>query len=249
MRTRTQIYNSLLKYQVDLSFSTEIAVLKHSNWNDARVVLDYGCGNAYFSYCLSQKYPNKIFYCCDRDEDILNVGQFTERMNLVRGEYPTVKIPNNIDFFIIRHLTSYLNDRKSFFSWIKEHAANDASILLIDAYDENLIIEPFMPNFQKGLDTFYEKVDKEGGQRSLHDIIKGELEREGFRYCDELKIVVNSEEPLKKEKLFIYMNLVAELDNGLPLSEAIREELMQWVTNPDSYLQYGLFASLFQLSQ
>ena len=45
------------------------------------------------------------------------------------------------------------------------------------------------------------------------------------------------------------MNLVAELDNGLPLSEAIREELMQWVTNPDSYLQYGLFASLFQLSQ
>ena len=44
------------------------------------------------------------------------------------------------------------------------------------------------------------------------------------------------------------MNLVAELDNGLPLSELIREELMQWVTNSDSYLQYGLFVSLFQLS-
>lgn len=248
MRTRTELYNSLLKYQVDLSFGTEIAVLKHSNWSDASTVLDYGCGNAYFSYCLSLKYPNKTFYCCDRDGDILEVGQRTDHMNLVCGEFPTVKIPNNIDFFIIRHLTSYLSNRKQFFSWIKEHAAQDASILLIDAYDENLIIEPYMPNFQRGLDTFYEKVDKDGGQRSLHDIIKGELENQGFKYCDELKIVVNSEQTLKKEKLFIYMNLVAELDNGLPLSEAIREELMQWVTNPNSYLQYGLFASVFQLS-
>lgn len=248
MRTRTQLYNSLLKYQVDLSFCTEIAILKHSNWSEANTVLDYGCGNAYFSYCLSQKYPNKTYYCCDRDEDILKVGQYTEHMNLICGEFPTVEIPNDIDFFIIRHLTSYLSDRESFFSWIKAHAAQNASIFLIDAFDENLIIEPFMPNFQKGLDTFYEKVDKDGGQRSLHDVIKGELENQGFKYCDELKIVVNSEETLKKEKLFIYMNLVAELDNGLPLSEEIREELMQWVTNPDSYLQYGLFASLFQLS-
>lgn len=249
MRTRTQLYDSLLKYQVDLSFGTEISILKHSDWNEASIVLDYGCGNAYFSYCLSRKYPNKTFYCCDRDEDILKTGRCTEHMNLICGEFPDVKLPDNIDFFIIRHLTSYLSDRKSFFSWIKEHAARNASILLIDAYDENLIIEPFMPNFQKGLNMFYEKVDKEGGQRSLHDIIKGELKNEGFSYCDELKIVVNSEETLKKEKLFIYMNLVAELDNGLPLSEAIREELMQWVMNPDSYLQYGLFASLFQISK
>lgn len=248
MRTRTQLYNSLLKYQVDLSFGTEVAVLKHSNWDASNTVLDYGCGNAYFSYCLSQKYPDKIFYCCDRDDEILKVGQYTDRMNLICGEFPMVEVPKDIDFFIIRHLTSYLSDRKLFFSWIKEHAAQGASILLIDAYDENLIIEPYMPNFQKGLDTFYEKVDKDGGQRCLHDIIKEELECQNFKYCDELKIVVNSEQTLKKEKIFIYMNLVAELDNGLPLSEAIREELMQWVTSPNSYLQYGLFASVFQLS-
>lgn len=248
MRTRTQLYNSLLRYQVDLSFGTEISILKHSNWSEANTVLDYGCGNAYFSYCLSKKYSDKFFYCCDRDEDILKAGQRTAHMNMICGEFPMVKIPDNIDFFIIRHLTSYLSDRESFFSWIKEHAAKKASILLIDAFDEKLIIEPFMPNFQKGLDMFYKKVDKEGGQRNLHDIVKGELENQKFRYCDELKIVVNSEQKLNKEKLFIYMNLVAELDNGLPLSESIREELMQWVTNSDSYLQYGLFVSLFQLS-
>ena len=249
MRTRTQLYDSLLKNQVDLSFGTEISMLKHSNWKEASKVLDYGCGNAYFSYCLSQKYPEKMFYCCDRDEEILKIAQFTERMNLICGSFPTVKVPNDINFFIIRHLTSYLSDRKAFFSWIKEHAAKDASILLIDAYDENLIIEPFMPNFQKGLDSFYEKIDKNGGQRSLFDIIKEELRNEGFKHCDELKIVVSSDEYHKKEKMFVYMNLVAELDNGLPLSEEIREELMQWVTNPDSYLQYGLFASLFQLKE
>ena len=247
MRTRTQLYNSLLKYQVDLSFGTEISLLKHSNWNDSNIVLDYGCGNAYFSYCLSKKYPSKNFYCCDKDPDILKAGLYTDKMHMICGEFPNVELPKKIDFFLIRHLTSYLNDRTAFFEWIKEHAAKNASILLIDAYDENLIIEPFMPNFQKGLDSFYEKVEKSGGERSLLDTIKGELKNQEFEQIDELKIVVNSEESLKKEKLFIYMNLVAELDNGLPLSEEIREELMQWVTNPHSYVQYGLFVSLLQL--
>ena len=104
-----------------------------------------------------------------------------------------------------------------------------------------------MPNFQHGLDSFYDKVDEDGGQRDLFDDIKEDLLESGFSCKKVRTIVVNSEEPLKKEKLFIYMNLVAELDNGLPLSEKIREELMQWVTNPKSFLQYGLFASLFEL--
>lgn len=247
MRTRAELYDSLLKYQVELSFGIETSLLKHSKWSEAKNVLDYGCGNAYFSYCLSQDYPEKHFYCCDRDAEILKLASKTNSIELICGSFPEIEIPNNIDFFIIRHLASYLPDRRAFFKWLKDHASPNASILLIDAYDAEFMLEPFMPNFQHGLDSFYDKVDEEGGQRDLFDDIKEELFESGFG-CKKLRtIVVNSEEPLKKEKLFIYMNLVAELDNGLPLSEKIREELMQWVTNPKSFLQYGLFASLFEL--
>ena len=248
MRSRAQLYDSLLKYQVELSFGTETSLLKHSRWLEAKSVLDYGCGNAFFSYCLSKKNPDKLFYCCDCDKDILSVAEQTEQMNLICGSFPNVDIPNNIDFFVIRHLTSYLPDRKLFFKWLKEHASPTASLLLIDAYDNDLIIEPHMPHFQHGLDSFYDKVDEDGGQRDLFSNIRDELAEFGFVCKKDRKIVINSDEMFKKEKLFVYMNLVAELDNGLPLSENIREELMQWVTNPESFLQYGLFASLYELN-
>lgn len=247
MRTRAQLYDSLLKFQVDLSFETETSILKQSKWKSAKTVLDYGCGNGYFSYRLAINNPEKTYYCCDRDSDILENSVYLKKLNVIKGEYPNVELCDKIDFFIIRHLTSYLNDRDSFFSWIRENASENASILLIDAFDENFLIEPIMPQFQKGLDQFYEKVELDGGERNLFSVIVDELKMVDFELCNELKVVVNSEQPLKKEKLFIYMNLVAELDNGLPLSEAIREELMQWVTDPKSFLQYGLFVSLFEL--
>lgn len=119
--------------------------------------------------------------------------------------------------------------------------------MLVDAFDENLLIEPYMPHFQKGLDTFYDKVKSEGGNRDLFGTIKSELESIGYTHKDSLKIVVNSKMDNYKERLFVYMNLVAELDNGLPLSEDIREELMTWVTDNRSYLQYVLFASVFEI--
>lgn len=248
MRSRTQLYDSLLKYQVELSYGTETSMLKQSRWLHAKSVLDYGCGNAFFSYCLSKENPDKVFYCCDCDKDILSIANQTSQMHLIRGSYPSVDIPNNIDFFIVRHLTSYLSDRKTFFKWIKEHASPTASILLIDAYDDDLIIEPYMPHFQHGLDSFYDKVNEDGGQRDIFADIRSELAEVGFICKNERKIVINSAEMIKKEKLFVYMNLVAELDNGLPLSEKIREELMQWITNPKSFLQYGLFACVYELT-
>jgi len=246
MRTKDFLYNSLLKIQAELSYPIETSLLRKTNWKQAKNILDYGCGNAYFSKLLARDYPDKTYYCCDRNEKILAFAEQRPNVHVCCGEYPEIKFEPDFDFFLVRHLTSYLNDRKAFFSWINDISTENAGILLIDAFDENLVIEPLMPNFQVGLDKFYKQVGESGGNRNLLGSIIDELDELDFVHQDTLKIVVNSQMPNQKEKLFVYMNLVAELDNGLPLSEDIREELMTWVTDETSYLQYGLFASVFE---
>ena len=249
MRTRSELYNSLLKLQVDLSFFNEISVLKKIDMSNVQNILDYGCGNGYFAKQLSMKYPNRNFYCCDRDVEILKYFDEFKNSNILLGEYQKLILPVKMDMVILRHLTSYLSNRTKFFNWIKDNSNDESYLLLIDAYDENLLIEPVMPEFKKGLDAFYQSIDNMGGNRDLFAEIKSELSDLGYKHMDSLKIVVNSDIPNLKEKLFVYMNLVAELDNGLPLSEKIREELMNWVTSESSYLQYGLFASVFKLNK
>jgi SAM-dependent methyltransferase len=246
MRARHQVFNSLLKLQADFSFQPETSLLDKSIWAKTRTVLDYGCGNGYFSQLLSEKHPEMKFYCCDRDKDILSYIPIGKQFIPIQGEYQTINLPEKIDFFVVRHLISYLHNRAGFFNWLHKCASENASLLLIDAFDENLVIEPYMENFQKGLDKFQEEVKSAGGNRDLFGVITEELENACFYHEKTEKIIVCSSEANMKEKLFVYMNLVAELDNGLPLSELIREELMDWVTNDKSYLQYGLFAALFK---
>lgn len=249
MRTRDELYNSLLKLQVDLSFSNEVSVLKKIDMDRVKNILDYGCGNGYFSKQLSLKYPNRNFYCCDRNAEILKFAKPFKGITFLSGEYPSITFPVKMDMVVLRHLTSYLSDRKNFFDWIRNNCNDGAYLLLIDAYDENLLIEPTLPEFNKGLEKFYSSVDNMGGDRDIFSDTKHELADLGYTLIDSLKIIVNSDTPNLKEKIFVYMNLVAELDNGLPLSEGIREELMDWVTNESSYMQYGLFASVFKLKK
>jgi len=246
-RSIEEVYDALLKYQVDFSFGEEVSILKQSRWDSAKTVLDYGCGNAYYTYKLASLYPDKEYICCDRNKAILSKARTLKNMSLLCGEYPKVSVSNDIDFFIIRYLTSYLSDRVSFFRWIREHASNQASIMIVDAKDDELIVEPDMPNFMRGQDAFLQSVSDSGGCRDIMTEIRDELKEFGFACKKERHIVVNSYEPFDREKIFVYMNLVAEMDNGCVIPEDVRSELMCWISNPNSFLQYGTFVSLFEL--
>ncbi len=246
MRSKTELYDSLLRLQTELSYYDEIALLKKINIDTINTVLDYGCGNGYFTRKLEKDFQFKKIYFCDTDEQILNCIPTRKKYIKICQDYKTVSLPEKADLVILRHISSYITDRNEFFKWLKDNTNENAIILLIDAFDENLLIEPKMPNFNKGLDCFYETVKQKGGERDLFEIVSNELSVYTFKLIDSIKIIVSSDKPNLKEKLFVYMNLVAELDNGLPLSEKIREELMQWVTSEDAYMQYGLFVSIYK---
>ena len=44
----------------------------------------------------------------------------------------------------------------------------------------------------------------------------------------------------------MFMLAVAEYDHGSPIPQEVRLELDRWSMNPDSYMQYGLFGSIFE---
>ncbi len=247
MISREDIYDSILKYQVDFSMEQEITILKDTNWSNSKKVLDYGCGNGYYLSKLADKYPDKTFWGCDKNPEILKKVKVQSNTTFLCGEYPSLNIPDDIDFFIVRYLTSYLPDRIEFFKWIKEHSSGHASILLVDAFDDELTVKPYLPMFMKGQDAFIDSVNEGGGCRDLIKTCTQELSQLGFSLIDTKSIVVNSSAPYIKEKIFAYMCLIAEIDNGSVISSELADELIRWLIDPDAFLQYGSFVSLYQL--
>lgn len=246
-RERAYTYNEFLKLQTDLSYGLEHPLFQHDTWKNAKNVLDYGCGNGAYSLMLSKDYKNKKYQCVDIDENIIHYAKelLSEPVfSVFNGDHNSLIVKSKFDFVILRHLTSYLSNRESFFNWIANNTSKNAAILIIDADDENMIITPELPFFTKGLDDFVEDLKEVGGQRDLREDIINECKAVGFDIQYSNRIIVNSKLPNYKEKLFLYMMLVAELDFGSPVPDKVKEELYSWAIDPDSYVQYGLFGTL-----
>jgi len=251
MRDRAKIYDDLLQVQARVTFPLEHPLYQFKIWEQSRKVLDLGCGNAFYAKMLLDDYPDKVFICVEKDEAMASIARERYKgigLEVITGSYDALSGDFEFDFLLLRHVTSYLPDRKAFFKWVKEHAASTAGILIIDADDEHFLIKPNLPIFLGGLGKFREKVNKDGGQRDVRKDIQGELAEIGFRHIETQRIIANSKIPNTKELTHLYMCLVAELDIGSPLPQELAAELYLWALDPRSYIQYGLFGSLFVMN-
>lgn len=249
MRDRTTIYDHLLRVQAELSFGLEQIFFQSRAWQTAKHVVDLGCGNAAFTKMLADENPEKIFTALEINEDLAALISKRYRdfpaIEPVHGTYTDLPESFNFDFLLLRHTTSYLTNRRDLFKWVSQHSSEGAAVLIIDADDDNFYLRPRLPIFSKGLEKFRETVDEAGGQRDVRKDINNELAEFGFKNVSTQRIVVHSALPNIKEKMYVYMCLVAEWDNGSPLLPDLAEELFSWVVDRNSYVQYGLFGSLF----
>lgn len=248
MRTRTVVYNDLLNIQAKISFALELPLFQSELWDNAQLVLDYGCGNAAFASRLLEFFPDKHFICVERDADLADLAKKQyecSHLTVVTGSYDSIKDKNKYDFVLLRHLTSYLPDRRGFCEWVSEHTTDTAGVLVIDADDEHYFVKPSLPLYSGGIDKFRKNVDAEGGKRNVRKEIETEWGDQGFNLINSERIIVNSEITNIKELMYIYMCLIAELDYGSPLPPELYEELLTWSLNPKSYIQYGLFGTFF----
>lgn len=187
----------------------------------------------------------------ERDEKLAQIAR-TEyahpNITVVTGSYEELRFQEKFDFILLRHLTSYLSNRQAFCEWIANISSAAAGVLVIDADDELFLAKPELPIFQSGIEKFRQRVSAEGGQRDVRTAIESEWKTCGFVPLFSQRIIVNSDIGHSKELTYLYMYLIAELDYGSPVRNDLAEELLSWVFNPSSYIQYGLFGTFFHRS-
>lgn len=247
MRTKTSVYDQMLRIQAEMSFPLEQPFFCTEQWRNATNILDFGCGNGLYARMLANQFPDKRFTCVERDPEMASIAakHMNSQMNLINGSLSDLPADFQFDFMLTRLVMMHLPDRAPLYAWAAQHASPNASVLAIDAADQYFFLTPELPLFLGALNSLREDNRKRGGNRDLQNTIRIEWEQTGFTHISSLPLVVHSNLPATKERMYLYMLLTAELGLGSPLSPQILEELLFWVLHPASYVQYGLFGSLF----
>jgi hypothetical protein len=245
-------YDRLLRYQAELSADIEMVFFRQSNhWLGARNILDFGSGNSYYARNLSNKFPDKQFTCIDKNPSLARIGKETwdhAKMTTLTGTFHDLKPQTPYDFIYSRHVLSYLEseERKAFISWASLNTTNSAAVLVIDADDDQFLCSPKLPFLESGNERFKDELKSSGGNRSLRNGIEDDFRHKGFRLRSTVLLIIHSDITSRKYLLSMFMGSVAEIDHGSPLPHPVREEIDLWANDSSSYLQYGLFGSLFE---
>ena len=249
MRARHSIYDDVLRFQVELSFDLEKSFYRLSPaWNKAAQVLDYGAGNGYYTSRLAQAYPNKKFTCIEKDRDLASIaGRWVGAydIDIMVGSFEDINPQINFDFVFLRHVTSYLSDRSSFFDWLASITAPESGLLLIDADDTLFHVSPRLPFLESGNEKLKDKIQKEGGDRNVLLQKHQEIEMFGFQHLWTRSVAVHSDIEGRKYLMYMFMRAIAEMDHGSPIPRRVWDELDAWSLDHDSFLQYGVMASYF----
>jgi len=250
VRPRHVIYDELLRHQVDLSFDLESSFFRMARqWRAASTILDFGCGNAYYSQRLAERHPEKRFICVEKDAELAALAAARLRgrnIDIVPGTYTDCPDDLRFDFLLARHALSYVADRDSFVRWYTERSSAHAGALTIDANDAVFAVTPSLPLLEAGNEDFKEDVRESGGNRDLSDELPAIWARHGFAHGFTSQLLVHSDMRDRKYLMYMFMKAVAEIDHGSPLPDQVRNEVDSWAADPDSYLQYGLFATYFE---
>ncbi len=235
----------MLDYQAEMAFPFERPEYESLEWLRAKNIFDFGTGNATYLKKLAKIFPDKDFVGCEIDKEMLQVARKNTEDSknitiLSADEVKTIK-KNSIDFFIFRLVLLHVPDRSVAYELTKTIGRNDASILVIDAYDDYFYSNPEPKIFLQALKDLRSKsID-----RNLFDKVESDLSAYQYKIKTERRIIINNSFPHANELMFKYMYCTAELGKGSPLSSEIQNDLIDWWLNPHSYIQYGVFSKLF----
>ncbi|MFA7060830.1 MAG: class I SAM-dependent methyltransferase [Pedobacter sp.] len=251
LRRWEDIYDDLLRYQAELSCDLEQVFFRSSRaWADAKTILDFGAGNAYYSNLLARQYPDKNFICLERNIELAEIarrGITSNRIEVVTGSFDDLDSDRSFDFVFTRHALSYLSDaeRYKFASWVSKNTSDHGAILIIDADDDAFFTSPRLPLLEGGNKKFQDDLKAEGGNRCLREVLPQYWLCNGFSHEFTRTLVVHSAISDRKYLMSMFMRSVAEIDHGSPLPNAVRDEIDSWAVDHSSYLQYGMFGTLF----
>ena len=245
MRSRVDVYDHMLRLQADMAYPYERSLYQTQSWKRSTTVLDFGCGNAHYLAKLRGAYPDKVYLGVEHDPDMAARAQarYGDDLRILAGDVDCLPTNYSFDCLLLRLVCLHLPNRRILQELVKRHGTPTAHVIVIDADDEFFMFDPEPPRFLTALRRLREE---QAVNRELRQVVAKEWTDAGFVQSFEHRFIINSDYPGNRERMFLYMYMTAELALGAPLDRNIAEELLEWVLDGVSYVQYGVFGSVFE---
>ncbi|MFZ5985750.1 MAG: class I SAM-dependent methyltransferase [Bacillota bacterium] len=249
MSHRVEIFNRMLKVFADLAYPFEREFFKNEAWKRAKHVMDLGCGNCSYTSLLASDFPDKKFTCVDPDMYMINTARqlfSLENMDLVCGHLDNLEVNHKYDFIIIRLAVRHMGNREGLLRKVRSFLASGASIMVIDADVENIVLGEELTGFMKVFQNMYES----SGNTSLNGLERrliDEFEKAGLRYDGTVRVSIDSGMPKMKKHIYEYMKLVSQMAYYPFIPEGILRELDEWFINSVKDARIGTFASIYSI--
>lgn len=241
-RSDPSAYSDMLSLQAKINFPFERQFFSLPQWIRAEHVLDFGCGNGAFARRLSDEFASKKLVGVEIDPDMRDYAKRIARDSMtVFANASEVPADMKFDFVLLRFVLQHIANRSEIYEFILAHASQRCAVLIIEADDQALSIDPIPLQYAQALTRTFAK----SKDRSFRELLVQELANIGFRKAHSRDVVVNNRFPHVASEILRYMYRMAELGAGSPLPEPVKRDLIEWwMCYP--YVQYGFYGELYE---
>lgn len=246
MRSKFDIYNIHLEAQAEMSFGVELTLFYVDDWLNSNSIIDFGCGNGSYLRRLAKQFPEKKFLGIDINQESINEALAVGMPENVELRCCSlIEVTEKFDCMVSRLCIMYIKDKVEIVNWVKENVRN--LCIEIESADHHFRMEPELPEFRSLFQKMEQFASKSGGTR---DIVKEmrPIWRDAGIECEQTReVVVTSEPPFSRCKMYQLMLLNVELISGDSISYEMHQEIFNWYIEKNGYVQYGLQALYLSL--
>lgn len=240
------VYDQLLELQAEASFGLERRLFQFEEFEQARSVIDLGCGNASFAMRLASAFPHKHFLGVDPNGSLLARGRaraMPRNLELFEGDFDALPAGAVADVLVARLMMMYVKEPEAL---ARSASGRIPTVIVVDIADDLFDVRPALPCFAETFEAARE-MGNLGERRDMEADTAEIWGNAGYELVAEEDVVVQSSSSTSMKPLMhLLMVLNAERVVGTPLSPPLIEELHGWVFDDSAYLQYGLRARRFE---
>lgn len=231
-----EFYARMLEAQAEIQFPFEQFLFADSVWRDARVIVDFGCGDGSYLGLLAQRYPKKRYFGVEIDDTMRAIAERKRRHVNISFHRSLSELGDSLaDFVVMRYVVMHLEDRARVFRAIADYASEECGLLVIEPDDTKIRIEPPFALLQQAV----ERIQAASRHRNLRARLDDELVELGFELAASASPLISSEDETLDRKLLRYAYALIELGQQASMTEAQKASLLDWGLDKDRSVHFG----------
>lgn len=237
-------YSEMLKIQTDMCFPFEYNFYDKLGISSAKVILELGCGNAYFLNKLRYYFSSPEYFGYDNSRELIDIAladDINDGMTLKLGSVDDIR--EKADFLVLRLIMHQVSDRHKFLTQAMKSLKPNGTVIIVDSLDEKFQLFPQLPNFMARLRGLRKTLSPDLATRRVKEPILHEMQQLGYFVLEHEHYFVPSLLCSYKDR---YRDYMIATNNMLGYSEVEVAEIGCWHANPSSYAQIGLFMYAFK---